>query len=186
MVPDAKDLQSYNRYSYVRNNPLKYVDPSGHFFFIFIIAAFVGALVGAIVGIAISAALITAMGVFWGTVLAAAIGGFVGGLIAGAITGGLKGALLGAAFGFIGGAIGGAAGYGLAQIVGKVGSIAILGGIGASLSAATGGWRGLVTFGAGFAGGLLGSMLGAAVRDAGAGVVGENEAEYGGKNQMKM
>ncbi len=30
-VQDPGDSQSYNRYSYVRNNPLKYTDPSGHF-----------------------------------------------------------------------------------------------------------------------------------------------------------
>jgi len=30
-IQAAYDTQSYNRYSYVRNNPLKYVDPSGHF-----------------------------------------------------------------------------------------------------------------------------------------------------------
>lgn len=30
MVPSAGDPQSLNRYSYVLNNPLKYVDPSGH------------------------------------------------------------------------------------------------------------------------------------------------------------
>ncbi|MCP4529095.1 MAG: RHS repeat-associated core domain-containing protein [Aestuariibacter sp.] len=30
IVPDPGNPQSFNRYSYVRNNPLNYVDPSGH------------------------------------------------------------------------------------------------------------------------------------------------------------
>ena len=30
IIPDPKNPQSLNRYSYVLNNPLKYVDPSGH------------------------------------------------------------------------------------------------------------------------------------------------------------
>jgi RHS repeat-associated protein len=30
VVPGPTDPQAFNRYSYVRNNPLKYVDPSGH------------------------------------------------------------------------------------------------------------------------------------------------------------
>ena len=30
IVPDPKDPQTYNRYSYVLNNPVKYTDPSGH------------------------------------------------------------------------------------------------------------------------------------------------------------
>lgn len=29
-VPDPSDIQSYNRFSYVRNNPLAFVDPSGY------------------------------------------------------------------------------------------------------------------------------------------------------------
>ena len=30
MVPSAGNPQALNRYSYMLNNPLKYVDPSGH------------------------------------------------------------------------------------------------------------------------------------------------------------
>jgi len=33
MIPDPTNLQAYNRYSYVSNNPLKYTDPSGHSWF---------------------------------------------------------------------------------------------------------------------------------------------------------
>ncbi len=33
IIPDMYDTQSFNRYSYVKNNPLKYVDPSGHSWF---------------------------------------------------------------------------------------------------------------------------------------------------------
>lgn len=33
IVPSPHDPQSLNRYSYARNNPLLYTDPSGHFFF---------------------------------------------------------------------------------------------------------------------------------------------------------
>ena len=34
VIPDLANPQSYNRYSYAANNPVKYVDPDGHFFFI--------------------------------------------------------------------------------------------------------------------------------------------------------
>ena len=30
LIPDLSNPQSYNRYSYVRNNPLRYTDPDGH------------------------------------------------------------------------------------------------------------------------------------------------------------
>jgi len=30
IIPYMYDTQSFNRYSYVRNNPLNYTDPSGH------------------------------------------------------------------------------------------------------------------------------------------------------------
>ncbi|HQR15828.1 MAG TPA: SpvB/TcaC N-terminal domain-containing protein [Nitrospira sp.] len=32
LIPDPKDPQSLNRYTYVRSNPFKYVDPTGHLF----------------------------------------------------------------------------------------------------------------------------------------------------------
>ena len=44
-VQTPENLQNYNRYSYVLNNPLSQVDPSGHFI-IGLIAAIVGAIVG--------------------------------------------------------------------------------------------------------------------------------------------
>lgn len=46
IVPNPRDLQSLNRYSYVENNPLRYVDPSGHS----IVGVVVGAIIGAVVG----------------------------------------------------------------------------------------------------------------------------------------
>jgi RHS repeat-associated protein len=36
IVPSAGDPQSHNRYSYVRNNPVKYIDPDGHSFLSFL------------------------------------------------------------------------------------------------------------------------------------------------------
>lgn len=31
IVPDAANPQSFNRYSYVNNNPINFNDPSGHY-----------------------------------------------------------------------------------------------------------------------------------------------------------
>jgi RHS repeat-associated protein len=49
LVPDGTNPQSWNRYAYVVNNPLKYKDPSGHCFIfcIVIIGAAIGAMAGA-------------------------------------------------------------------------------------------------------------------------------------------
>lgn len=33
VIPEPGNMQAYNRYGYVLNNPLYYTDPSGHFFF---------------------------------------------------------------------------------------------------------------------------------------------------------
>jgi hypothetical protein len=119
--------QSYNRYSYVQNNPLKYTDPSGYFlgkllkgikkFFKKVFRAVKRLLQNPIVrmvaGIAAAWfagtailnsywATCTASGAVWGNAVAGAVGGFVGGFIGSG--GDLKSA-------FISGLTGGVAGY---------------------------------------------------------------------------
>jgi RHS repeat-associated protein len=161
VVPDAKNLQAFNRYTYVNNNPLKYVDPTGHFVWMIAIAIMIGAFYGTLAGI-VAAAAFGLTGLL-AVVVGGIIAGSVGGLISGSITGGVKGALWGMLFGAVLGGAGGVVGYGLGQVIGTAGAIAVLSGIGASVSFASDGWEGLVTFGFGLAGGLAGGLLGAAV-----------------------
>ena len=51
IVQAPYDPQSLNRYSYCRNNPLNYVDPTGHSWWKKFWGSIVGAVVGAVVGI---------------------------------------------------------------------------------------------------------------------------------------
>lgn len=120
-VQAPTNTQSYNRYSYVLNNPLSYTDPSGYFFksiskFVkknlrVIVAAIAtyatyGAASNWAIGwgmgtaaTATTAATLTTTG----AMLAGAAAGFVGGAInSGSLKGALHGALSGAAFGGIG------------------------------------------------------------------------------------
>ena len=53
-VQSPEDPQSLNRYAYARNNPVKYVDPTGNFWFL--IGILIGALIGAAVNVAFQAA----------------------------------------------------------------------------------------------------------------------------------
>ncbi|HEX9742385.1 MAG TPA: RHS repeat-associated core domain-containing protein [Nitrospiraceae bacterium] len=58
-VQDPADPQTLNRYSYVRNNPVNYVDPSGNFFFEIIVAFVIKHIVEFVIaaaGVAIGAA----------------------------------------------------------------------------------------------------------------------------------
>lgn len=92
-LQDPSNLQSYNRYSYVLNNPLMYVDPSGYFSFkkLFRIAAAIA--VAVVLGPESSYAL------FSNAFANAAVAGFASGAIAtGSLQGGLQGAITGALF----------------------------------------------------------------------------------------
>jgi len=85
IVPDPADPQTLNRHSYCRNNPVMYVDPSGHLFGIDDLTIGVlayGMLKGALIGAGIGAG------------VSAATGGDVG---QGALTGAIGGAIFGGA-----------------------------------------------------------------------------------------
>ena len=66
------DLQNYNRYSFVINNPLKYTDPSGNIF------GFIGFLIGASFFVEINVGVIIAESLFNAVVQGAISGGFSG------------------------------------------------------------------------------------------------------------
>jgi hypothetical protein len=131
-VDDAGDSQSYNRYSYVSNNPLKHTDPSGYFKLDFktvlkIVAVVVisvvtygaasgwaaGALAGSVTSGTISA---TTAGVLAGAAGGAAAGfasGFAGSLLNGSSVGdAFKSGVIGAGIGAVTGGIAGKLGIG--------------------------------------------------------------------------
>ncbi len=81
IVQSPGDPQTLNRYSYCRNNPLLYTDPSGHIFGIDDI------IIGIIIGAAIGATMSAITG---------------GNILMGALTGGITGGFLGGAGAFVG------------------------------------------------------------------------------------
>ncbi len=95
IVPDAADMQSYNRYSYVNNNPLAYTDPTGHWS--------LKNLWKAVKQVVVVAVIIAAAAVTYGAVAGALGAGFLGGGFIGSVA---TGAIAGAAAGFVGGATG--------------------------------------------------------------------------------
>jgi RHS repeat-associated protein len=121
-VQDPYNTQSYNRYSYTLNNPLKHKDPSGYFFKkigrffkkywrpIVAIAATVvtfGAATPLAAGLVASAGLSGVAATVATGAIAGAASGFVGGTISsGSVKGGLQGALGGAVSGGLGGYFG--------------------------------------------------------------------------------
>ncbi len=160
IVQAPYDPQSLNRYSYCRNNPLNYVDPSGHSFW----GNFWKTLVG-IVATVVSIAIPVLAPAMWAVNSAISLYtsiqtgnmlGFVGGVVGGAVFGALgKSLALGIASKmgdfartFTGGAIGGAiefgmggfgSGFGAALASGESFSDSLkAGGMGAAIGAATG------------------------------------------------
>ena len=87
VIPDADDSQSYNRYSYVFNNPLTMIDPDGHCPVCIVIIAVVG---GAAVSTATTIGMAVAMGAFFGAMAAAvASEGDPRAMLQGAVIGGI-------------------------------------------------------------------------------------------------
>jgi RHS repeat-associated protein len=103
IVPSANTSQALNRYSYVKNNPLKFTDPSGHGWFKKIWKRYIKPYIGAIVQVALIAS-------GWGIVLSA----FVGSLVSFAVNGGtFKSFAVGVGIGIAAGYIAGGVGDGL-------------------------------------------------------------------------
>jgi len=151
VVPSATDLESLNRYSYCRNNPVNMVDPSGHkwswgkFW-----NSFVGAVFGAIITIATG-------GLGAPAFLAGMLGGFSAGAITGGLNGGWQGALMG---GLMGGLLGGLGGAGISQWGPKFGYGMLA--AGGAYSVATGNGDSLA---GGLAGGIVGTGVGSYLFD---------------------
>jgi len=146
VVQSPGNPQTLNRYAHAGNNPLAFVDPTGHGFFSFL-EDFFAALFGAA---------ITAL--TWGAA-GPVVAGMLGGMVAGGTDAAMHGGSLisivqGAFFGAIGGAIGGGAylAGGIWPVVAAAGGLALAGG--------TGGVKGLESFAVGFAGSLAGGFLG--------------------------
>jgi hypothetical protein len=142
-VPNMSHSQDFNRYSYARNNPLKYTDPTGEFVCVIIIGAVVGAIAGAATASMQGEDVLTGMGT------GAFIGAFTGGLSVVGAAMGICGVLSGSIYGAgTGAAVGGLSGGATAALRGndvwngiKFGAITgaitggITGGIGGGISA---------------------------------------------------
>ena len=96
--------QSFNRYSYCLNNPLKYIDTDGEFAWIPILA-FLGGMMNVIANSNNINSSWDALKYFGVGFASGAAGAYVGGVVASAI--GIGGAIGGAVSGFVGGAVSG-------------------------------------------------------------------------------
>lgn len=144
IVPNPWDPQDLNRYTYAGNNPLIYIDPTGHFK----LGTFLKAVVSGIIG---GAVFVLSGGT--APILAGIMAGMAAGATSAALNGGNVGQILqGAVMGGVLGGIGG----GLYSAFGATGAYAMLG-AGAGYSTATGGLDGLAYYAGGIAGGIAGA-----------------------------
>ena len=158
-VQFVADLQSYNRYSYVLNNPLRYTDPTGYAWYSFLSSSsfWIGLGLGTFDAIACvgtggaGCIAMTALTVYYQTstmlvsgapfdqVAATTLFGFGAGMVGGAIGGGIAG-WLGAnpAYQIVGGAIAGMVSGGLTTLAfgGNLGQNMLLGAASGALAAA--------------------------------------------------
>jgi len=125
IIQAPNDSQSYNRYSYVRNNPLSLTDPSGYSWWTKFRDKWLKPIVAIVVSIYLPGAISFLTGIT-NTVALGAITGFVAGGIS---TGTLKGALVGAFSGAIFGQL-----HNMAPGAGKVISHGIAGGVSSVLN----------------------------------------------------
>ncbi len=157
IVQSPYDPQSLNRYSYCRNNPINYVDPSGHSWKSFW-KSFAKALGSGVAGGIVTALLFPIMGPF-----AFMVGGAIAGASNAALNGaGWQGILTGAAMGAVlGGGLGGlaCAGHGLAA--GLIGGGLVLGG--GIHTYQQGGWEGVGDYAGAVIGGTIGFGAGAKI-----------------------
>ncbi|MEJ6477003.1 hypothetical protein PQI63_22075, partial [Pseudoalteromonas piscicida] len=126
--------QSYNRYSYVLNNPLSYTDPSGYFFKA--LGKFLKKNWRTLTSIAITVVtgygvqLFSAFEAYGVASIVAATGGALAGyVVTGSLKGAAMGAFSGAAFFNIGQAFGASSGFWQTNGAGHIGSHALVGGI---------------------------------------------------------
>ena len=99
LIQDPYETQSYNRYSYVRNNPLKYTDPSGHSFTSVIKAIIMVAIVIAVTYATLGAGTVQTVGYFTAIQAATASQLVTIGLISGFATGAVGALMDGATIG---------------------------------------------------------------------------------------